>query len=239
MQAKAKAGTPPKAGTTPRGRAATPPPRSKAASPSVPAKATPPTATTPKTKLILGLHPQAFYAVVVVPLLFFGLLLLAAGPGRVYIAMVYTKVGAFWTTVSKPVQQLLVKRADMLVAIAATAVMSPLILLFTVTTFRAARDLQYLNWWQKLLLATLILTAVATTGVIFSEKTLKSASKLKAQWDTMTGPLTSVLAQKADFLIAGSAALCFFPLVLAMTGYALRAVWGCRVKLVIEEAKNQ
>jgi hypothetical protein len=186
---------------------------------------------------ILGLHPQPFVAIVVAPVVFLILCVLAAGPGRASVVAVGNFTATKWSAVSTPVTTLFVKRADIIVATVAVGAMSPLLVLIAVSSFRAAVDLRHFAMWQKMLLGVLVLSALGTVG-IFNKQAIRMAMMMKKGWDSISDPLETFLATNADNIVAGTSILCLLPLALAVASYAARALWGCRVKIVVEPVEG-
>lgn len=237
-----------------RSRNETPPPRAKgsakatakaAASPSAEAHSTAASSAAPKVEEpkttgaeqssstwaddLQGLEPPAWCVVIS------GLVL-----GAAVLAVIFPGERAieFWVGVRDPLEKVLTEHADMLVAFSAMACFSPLAALGLVTLCRAVSDLQYLNLWQTSVLG--LLCSIAWGTLVLSEgptrDTIIALPKNSVEfWDTWSDPIEKVLVHYSSSIVAGAALITLLPLALLMVTVVVRAVWNCRVKIVIDE----
>jgi hypothetical protein len=184
------------------------------------------------TRLICGLHPEAFRVLILGPV----------AVGAVIASTVFFDVGkitiAFvtkqWSAVSGPVGTFLGNNSDLIVACAAAAAFAPLALVFAITVLRAFGDVKKFSVLQQVLFYILVVGALAT--LVTTEGTLWTFDQVRAQWDKVSDPIEEILATKSDSILAGAAIFCLTPVAAAALTYAIRALWGCRCKIVVPEA---
>jgi len=189
----------------------------------------------PEEKNILGFHPEAFQVLILGPL----------AVAAVVISTVFFDVGKMaidfvtknWKTVSAPIGKFLAKNSDMIVVLAAAAAFAPLAVVGAVTLFRATMDLHMFPWWQQAALGVLVTVACGTAWSV--EGTYWTFAAIRSQWNKISDPIEHLLATKTDSIIAGAALLCLLPVVAALVTYAVRAVWGCRMKIVVEPTEEK
>jgi len=122
------------------------------------AKATPGPGDKKEEQTICGLHPEAWKALILGPL----------AVVAVITVMVFMDLGAkivasvqeHYHNFKGPVANVLLEHEGTIVAVALFTLMLPLVVVAVVTFFRAFSDLQYFNWWQKILFVALIGTAL-------------------------------------------------------------------------------
>jgi len=182
-------------------------------------------------KNICGFHPDAFKVIVLGPLAVVAVIgaTLFLDVGKQAVGFVQMQ----WSTVSVPLGKFLTTNVDSIVILSALAAFSPLLLVGLVTVFRATMDLANFPLWQKALLGALVTTACATAYTV--EGSLWYFDSVRYYWDMVSNPVEELLAAKTDVIIAGAAMCCLAPIGAALVMYLLRAVWNCRVKIVVED----
>jgi len=198
-------------------------------------------------KNICGLHPQAFWVLVLGPL---------AG-GSVIVATVSFDIGkrvasyveAQWSSMSEPMAKALQNNTDgivdRIVIISALIVVAPLILIALVTLWNALQDLGNFALWQQALLGTLVTVAVGTSvaipGTRFHWNVSQAFKAVRAQWDKVSDPIEAFFHTQgnADNVLAGCAICCLAPIAAAMAAYLIRFLYGLgRLETPTGEAKS-
>lgn len=149
--------------------------------------------------------------------------------GRVAVSFVQKH----WSAASVPAGKFLVKNVDFIVLLIALASFAPVALACLVTLFRASQDLGHFPLWQQALLGTLVTVAVGTAVTI--EGANMTLNTVRGYWDMVSDPIEDLFTKKADTIIASAAICCMAPIAATAAVWILRAVWGCRVKIVVEE----
>lgn len=189
-----------------------------------------------EAKNICGLHPEAFRVLIVGPL----------AVATVIVATVFMDVGkhtvAFvqkhWTSISVPLGKFLTNNVDAIVLASTLATFAPLAFAGLVVLIRATRDLKNFPDWQKLLLFVLVSAALATTTYYWKAVSWTS-NEVRKYWNKVSDPIEDILATKVDSIIAGAAILCLAPIGAALIMYALRAMWNCRIRIVVEPTEEE
>jgi len=207
-------------------------PTSSAASlapkPAVPAKKEP--------ALICGFHPEVFHAVILGPLVI--AIIIGAAVFFDVGKTVVVFVDAQWAIYSRPVGKFLATNADAIVVLAAAGAMAPFVVVMTVQTWGAAMDLGHFPLWAQATLLALVTCAVVATVVTQPQILIKVFATVQTQWNKVSDPIEDILKHKADAIIAGVAICCMLPIAAAIVSYVVRAIWGCRVKIIVEEDKK-
>lgn len=192
---------------------------------------------TPEPKLICGFHPEVFKAVFLAPAVIAGLIAAAVffDVGKTVVKF----VDGQWSIYSAPVGKFLVSNADAIVVLAAAAALAPFALVLLVNVWGAAMDLGHFPIWQQLSL--LVLVAVAAVGAFMAHQQacLDALAIVQTQWNKISDPIEDILKKKTDAIIAGVAVCCMGPVVAAFVTYVLRAIWSCRIKVVVETTAEE
>jgi len=208
---------------------------SKASTPSLSSPAPKPTAppAKPEEKTICGFHPEVFRAVFLAPLV------LAIFIGAAIFLDVGKTVVRFvdkqWSIYSAPAEKFLATNAETILILAAAAALAPFVVVFLVNVWGALMDLGNFALWQQLLLFLLVVVAMGTA--INTEICLQAFALVRSQWDKISDPVEGIFKTKSDSILAGVALCCFAPIAAALVTYALRAIWNCRVKIIVEPAQ--
>jgi len=140
-----------------------------------------------------------------------------------------------WSIYSAPAQKFLSGNAETILILATVVAFAPFVVVFLVNLWGAAMDLGNFPLWQQLMLFLLVIVAMGTA--INTEICLQVFAIVRSQWAKISGPVEEIFQTKSDSILAGVALCCFAPIAAAMVAYALRAIWNCRVKIIVEPAE--
>jgi len=185
-----------------------------------------------EAKMIWGLHPEAFWVLVLGPLVVVVTICSAVFLKDFgFAALDFVKKK--WDLVSDPIEKLLASRADLVVMLAMAAVLTPLLLVGVVTLFRAIDDVMNFPAWQK----ASVLSIVFVAFMLYlreEERYWKLYTGVQNYWAKFSDPVEAFLKTRSDELVAGAAIMCLAPIGVALIKYVLNAVWGCRVVIAVE-----
>jgi len=191
----------------------------------------------PEVKLICGFHPEVFRAVILGPLIVAALI--AAAVSFDVGKKVVIFVDAHWNIYSAPVGKFLVSNADAIVLFVSLGALAPFAIVVIVNVWGAAMDLGNFPLWQQGSLLLLVSAAMVGTFLTQQKACLQVVATVQKHWNTISDPIEDILKNKTDAIIAGVAVCCMAPVAAALVSYVLRAIWNCRVKIVVEKTEEK